>query len=315
MCVIISIYNESKNDKRKSFLADNLKSFSKYNDDGTARYSFSSVADLPEQYTRDLKTTTQKGFESILEKYNINHFHFRNATKSKVKKDNIHFWKWENWLFAHNGICSDYENEKTADSYILFKKLIAEKCISGKHNINMQKIAKIVGGLNFWGRLILINTETKSTYYFGDWHLYLIDKNIMVVSTTTIGTGSNSFYGIEFDATNTEVVEKKMDGVFKINPVRKEFKEYDIEFSGKSYYYGNYKSYGDYYQTKSAPIASPGAAEYKACQYGELWPELPDLSDEPVIPEMGKTVKKEKSELAQSVYPNNKEIQQLWKTL
>ena len=267
MCVIISIYNEAENESRKSLLADNLKSFSKQNDDGTAHFGFNANHPEKVRYVRDLKNETQEGFENILSRYNVNHFHFRSATKSKVSESNVHFWKYKNWVFAHNGIVSNFENEKTADSLILFRKLISENCFSGKHNINIQKITKIISTLSFWGRLIIINTDSKSAYYFGDYNLYLIDKKIMVISSTELNQSEVKFYGrgFENDSMSENIIHEKIDGIFKINPLKKHFKEYDVDFSP------SYKS--RYYGAGGMKFSQP-VYNYSD-EYPDLWPELP----------------------------------------
>ena len=237
MCVIISIYNEAETDKQKSFLADNLRQFSLTNPDGTAHFGVNTKHREKIRFARELRPS-QQVFEEVLSRYNVNHFHFRNATSGKADDNNIHFWKYKNWLFGHNGTVGEYTNKRFSDSLILFRRLIKEKCFNGKHNIDLVKIAGIIKGISFWGRLIFINTESGSVYYMGDYKLYLIDKNILIVSSAPLNTEAGlSFYGIGFETENpANIIKKDIQGVFKINPFRREFKEYDIDFDGRSYW-------------------------------------------------------------------------------
>lgn len=237
-------------------LIDNLYHYQVWNGDGTAHYGIDTARKGKMQYRRQLKLTGREFITEALSRYNVNHFHFRKATTGKINDKNIHFWKWENWLFAHNGtvgVADDKGREsEEADSLQLFNYLIAKKAVGKKNNINIKKICDLVGSLSFWGRLILINTETNSTYYFGDYKMYMLGSDILVVSSTDLNFGDiKGLYGIEFetDALPFGVFKKDIDGVFKINPLNRKFKDYDLDFGGRGYGYYNNSSKWDNVET------------------------------------------------------------------
>jgi hypothetical protein len=186
----------------------------------------------------------------LLKKYNVGHFHFRNATQGKIDTDNIHFWKYKNWIMAHNGQVYAEGTELLSDSNILFREFITAG-IFEKESLDINRINKIVKTKSFWGRLLFINTETKQSFYFGDFYLSVLDKKILVVSTKELQKDNLSIYGLQFQTQNTDIIEGKMEGIFRIDAKKQEFKKYKLEFNKKEYKepaenYGGYASDSPY---------------------------------------------------------------------
>jgi len=245
MCVIISIYNTKKDEKYNDVLKKNLFHFNTWNGDGKAHYGHGIEKGAKDKFSRQLKVTGEKWIDEVLDN-EVNHIHFRKATHGTVNVENVHFWESEEWIFAHNGMTEVGAQRLggSSDSKMLFEMLLKSGAIKGQ-NININRIADIVNGISFWGRLLIINRKTKSAYYFGDYHLYMLGKDMLVVSTQelTLNNG-RSIYGIPFDYQSTEILHNKFDGIMKINPIRREHKEYDIEFT-PSYGYSSLYD-GDY---------------------------------------------------------------------
>ncbi len=220
-------------------LKKNLFHFQTWNDDGTAHYGHDNEKGGADKFMRQFKMTGQDWLGEAVEK-EINHFHFRKATHGMVNLDNVHFWESDEWIFAHNGITETGATRLSgsSDSKMLFEMLLKNGAIKGQ-NIDIKRIADIIGEISFWGRLIIINRKTKSAYYFGDYHLYMLGKDILVVSSTELRLDNGrSIYGIPFNYESTDILHNKFSGILKINPIRKEHKEYDIEFTPSWHYQG-----------------------------------------------------------------------------
>ncbi len=232
MCVIISIYNNKKNNRKQEFLVENLFKFNAWNGDGTAFYGFDTDKETKNGYMRELKTTGEDIFNDLLEKYNILHFHFRNATQGMINKNNIHFWKFKNWIMAHNGQVWGYDETQDifSDSQLLFRDLAKAGCFE-KDFLDINRINRIVSEKHFWGRLIFINTENKQAYYFGDFYLSVLEKEILIISTAPLKHNDLILYGLQFKTENAEFIEGKIDGIFRIDAKKQATKRYKLPFN------------------------------------------------------------------------------------
>lgn len=234
MCVIISIYNNQNNRSKNQQLLDNLDHFQRENADGTAFFGWNTAHETKTGYLRSVKP--EEGFDKLLERYNIAHFHFRHATQGKINKDNVHFWKYKQWIMAHNGQIfggAEYQDE-LSDSNLLFREL-AKVGVFEKEKLDINKINKIVSQRYFWGRLIFVNTESKQTYYFGDFYLSVLDYNILIVSTQTLKKDDLILYGMMFQVQSRDIIEAKMEGIFKIDAKQEKLKKYKLNFNEKKY--------------------------------------------------------------------------------
>ena len=126
MCVILSIYQ--KTPIANQALIDKIKSLEKSNSDGIGIVAFNTKTKT--NYIQRNLDIDKIDLSKILSSFDIINIHLRNATAGKISKDNIHFWKYNNWVFSHNGQIFNYEKLKTqcskemSDSYIFFEKMI-----------------------------------------------------------------------------------------------------------------------------------------------------------------------------------------------
>ena len=245
MCVIISIYNNKKSEEKRDFLTNNLSHFNTWNADGTAFFGFDTERETKNGLLRDLKMAGKEIFSDLLKKYNVSHFHFRNATQGKVDNENIHFWKYKNWIMAHNGQVYAEGTELLSDSNLLFRDFI-NAGVFEKEYLDINRVNKIVKTKSFWGRLLFINTESKQSFYFGDFYLSVLDKKILVVSTTQLKKDKLEIYGLEFQTQASDIIEGKMEGIFRIDAKKQEFKKYKLEFNKKDYSGGSFNEYDEY---------------------------------------------------------------------
>lgn len=165
------------------------------------------------------------------------HIHLKPKEKNEHLKgmifDKEFITKLENYsklLCEHNEIKSDI----ISDSNLLFREFI-KNGIFEKDILDINRVNKIVKSKTFWGRLLFINTETKQNYYFGDFFLSALNKNILVVSTKALEKDKVSLYGMEFEGDNKDIIESKIEGIFRIDAKKQEFKKYKLEFNKIDY--------------------------------------------------------------------------------
>jgi len=246
MCVIISIYNNNKDKTKNDFLEKCLQEYQQGNVDGTAFFGYDSEKELKHGYLRELKPCKNL-FGSLLEKYNIGHYHFRQATSGLKNIDNLHLWKYKNWVMAHNGVVYDEDNGGyLSDSNLFFKGLSKAGCFD-KDYLDINKINKIVCKKHFWGRLLFVNTDNKQVYYFGDFILSVVNNDILVVSTKKLASDVLDLYGIRFETQNKDIIQANLDGIFRIDSKKQIVKKYKLEFNKKDYSEGYKTKYVDPY--------------------------------------------------------------------
>jgi len=212
------------------------------NKDGTGAYCFNQNDN--KVYQARTMTETKLGIKNSLKDFDIVNYHFRSSTGGEHGLLNIHFWKIGKWVFAHNGTASNFQKGKECDSLGLFKTMIKKHFLSQEGYINIKKIKKFINDSTFWGRFILINSETKKIYYFGDWHIYLINRSYLVITSSIVNFESKEtieMLGITFETDEEiplEILETKLDGIFTFS-FNEGFILEDNEFK-KSYSYKDY---------------------------------------------------------------------------
>jgi len=234
MCIILSVYNDGKPEKEVvKRIKDIIIEESRFNGDGISILTINP--DKPEKRLKKLKLP-EKAIDKLLsENHNIN-FHLRNATTGKINTDNLHFWRYEDWYFGHNGMIAKYNFGKDAekcDSLKFFEGLLGEKLIGDNGNINYKKIKKFSKTLGLWGRFILVNAKFKKVYYFGDWKVYFLKgekSKSLVISSKDLGfEKEQSFYGFEFQGKDDNVLEDDFEGILVMDVKKKLHKIKDDE--------------------------------------------------------------------------------------
>lgn len=238
MCFICSGISIKKDDKLVYPIVNMLSDGQDSNKDGTGAYCF-NYEDNKIYQARTLKETSL-GFQNAIKDFDVVNYHFRTSTGGEKGLLNVHFWKIGKWAFAHNGTAKDFEKGKCCDSLGLFKTMLKKHLLSQEGYINTKKIKKFINSSTFWGRFILINTETRKMYYFGDWHVYLINRSYMVI-TSAIATFESkemvNMLGLSFETeeeTPLEVLECKLDGIFTYSK-KEGFIIHDNEFKVWNY--------------------------------------------------------------------------------
>ena len=244
MCynLVLKTFEVNKKQKKevKNLLKEIFREFS-YNDDGAFLYN-----SLTSQIIR---TLDYNEFEKKLENLKINnntllHMHLRKATSGSISEQNIHGWRFDNYICSHNGYYgmsfSKKELNDNSDSYEFFNK--------NKDAINEEDIDNIDVD-NFFGvaycnsldsskLLIISKHKTAKLYYL---------KSLVIISNESLDSLMSQYYEVgdfKFKMTvpKTEIENKVVlldTNSFKILKQR-EIRDY--------YYYYSYKSnYSDIY--------------------------------------------------------------------
>jgi len=197
MCynLILKTININKKQKKevKNLLKEIFKEF-RYNDDGAFLFN-SSVNQI-------IRTLDYAQFEKKLQNLKIDnntllHMHLRKATSGSVSEQNIHGWRFENYICSHNGYygygyyytLNKSKLDDNSDSYEFFEK--------NKDAINSENIEAIdVEG--FYGvaycnsldssRLLIISKHKSAKLY------YL--KNLILISNESLDSILSQYYTI-----------------------------------------------------------------------------------------------------------------------
>jgi len=228
MCVILSIYQTDKKDTNlQETLLSLITQLQFKNSDGSGVIAFNSN-NKKRFYHRALKIKRDP-IKQTLSNFDIVNFHFRTATRGKICKENVHFWRKGNWLFAHNGAILGYGENKYADSLLFFNELLKKKLLKENGRIKYQAIKKLANKSNFWGRFIIINQKNRRIYYLGDFHTYLLNRKTLLISSQTINfTNYVEFYGMYFESKmGLNMMKGKIDGIRYFDISKKNFKIID----------------------------------------------------------------------------------------
>jgi hypothetical protein len=117
--------------------------------------------------------------------------HCRASTVGKVNKSNVHGWKKRGWKFLHNGSVSGFagqgiEQDKS-DTLKFFEEFVQGMGESREETEVAMIIEDMVQVRQFWGRAMLLDEQSDKLYLVGDWELYIVDKQYVVLSSTAIG--------------------------------------------------------------------------------------------------------------------------------
>jgi predicted glutamine amidotransferase len=241
MCVIATIVKKNQNKNIEEALKMSLKNFEDVQPHGSGFVGISIIdkkdkkgkKEKQARYAFDKQLTM--GLDRIAENMESSqcvNYHFRTKTTGDVDLKNIHFWKRGRWIFAHNGWVSQYGDSyqagkarKEVDSYLFFKELISQEALKDNGKIDWNKIGEIDRAKSFSGRFLLIDSELHRLYYYGDFHLYLFERDIMALCSTTIDLISQvDFFKYTFTmAPSIEIIHKKIDGVHCLDLVDNSF--------------------------------------------------------------------------------------------
>lgn len=244
MCVIISVYQKQK--KINNTIIDKVDELRFSNPDGIGVVGFDSNK---KHWTTKRELNIDKStIKKVFQDSNVINIHLRSSTAGKINKTNVHFWENGDWMFAHNGVITEYSQDKfLSDSRIFFDRLITYGYIGENGKIKYKKIKKMMNKLTYWGRFILINTKTNKIYYFGDFHAYMMNKNTLIISTQSINFNDYfDLYGVVFREKNkNEVMKVKMKGIFYIDIDKETLKQIEDKDLATSYYGGGFKQWNN----------------------------------------------------------------------
>lgn len=241
MCQITTVIKITEDEKVARAITNMMLEAQNTNDDGTGEYSFNMKGEF--HHERKVFETLD-GMMENLKKFDVINYHFRRSTGGELSEHNIHFWKIGNWALAHNGTATSYKEEKDSDTLALFKDLIRKNYLGVGSRINIKKIKKLLSNTTFWGRIVIINTQTKKMYFFGDFYAYYINRSYVVLTSCTETfefKEAVSVLGLTFEAdeeTKLEVMEGKMDGIFSYD-FENGFLIIDTEMKETTSYYNN----------------------------------------------------------------------------
>lgn len=162
--------------------------------------------------------------------------HFRFATVGKKDISNVHGWEASGFQFLHNGGVSEYEPERDrygyrvkddkglewehTDSKMLFDDLrlrIMKEGVSDKKII--RAIKWTINNCSFWGRAVLIDKIHDKAFLFGDWRVYLAEKQYLVFSSHDISFEQDyqlKTHGCKFEYSVQPFLESTFDGIVLI---------------------------------------------------------------------------------------------------
>jgi len=221
MCFVASIYQEGqREEKMLDVLAEALQTQLYDNPDGFALIGM-DVGKNKMEIVKGLEICDDRTKE-MLERYDVLHLHFRKSTSGKIAEDNIHFWNYENWFMAHNGMFSyvEYEDKVMCDSLLFFKDLAMKRLLL-KKKIRIQKVRKMIEK-TAWGRFIFVNKKYQTVYYFGDFNVQLMmggKGQTVIVSSKALKLLPKVFcWGLSFvDTQEVKVLAGEIDGIFRMN--------------------------------------------------------------------------------------------------
>lgn len=227
MCVIISVIKNENDEKVLEGLRGQLAEFGNSNPDGTGLLTIKEDGSV--EIRRELEIPTNELLQAIKDNP-FTSIHFRNATTGEVNNDNIHFWKIGNWAFCHNGSAYTKEEMKDlglCDSFVFFRQLIKTKCLKNNGKIDIEKTKKLIDAISFWGRFLIINTEKKKAYFFGDYHANLFNDKTLVISSTAVDLSiKKTFYGLIFtkeDDGGIEKIDNDLEGIVELDLKKRVF--------------------------------------------------------------------------------------------
>lgn len=156
--------------------------------------------------------------------------HFRMASTGSPCLQNCHWWSKQGWNFMHNGIVNNFsyqtqgDTDDSTDSEQFFDSLLEEIGKTPAIKDVIEVIDEQVDRKWFSGRAILYHAKSDRAFIFGDWQLYLINSNYLVISSKPLSLDvlgqTETQAGFKFvreDPTNLDIKSLEIDGIGIIN--------------------------------------------------------------------------------------------------
>lgn len=236
-CGILSIYQLRKDRQVQEAINDIVSELTFGYTDG-ASYLCLNFKNNRIKHKRQLNPFFQTETIPLFNNYDVLNFHFRQKTYGEVALKNVHLWQVGNWYFAHNGWGGRYKNEgakNLTDSLLFFKEIVKRNYIRKNNACYTKKIKELASDNNVSGKFILINKKSKRIYYFGDFHVYLLDRKALVISSEELDFKEWVFsFGMIFSVKdyNLEIAEKEIDGIYVMDLKKRKLKEIDEDSFG-----------------------------------------------------------------------------------
>jgi hypothetical protein len=233
--VIISL-NQSNKEKSKRIIEDTLEEQAFYNPDGFSLVSSSlKMNRINQAKTLDRKTA----LEAISQDNSpLLFYHFRLATSGQKNAEGLHFWRRNNFLFAHNGSSHNLPvGSPLVDSQYFFYQLISR--INDKERNKPFQVAKVLkeefGGQI--GRFQLLDLKNGRAYFVGDWKAYLINNDYLLISSGSLSfSQERKVKGLSFSKGINNILKATFRGVYSLEKGNF-FKLANInDYSGSSYF-------------------------------------------------------------------------------
>lgn len=296
MCVLLSIYKKNKDNSNNVMLTRKIIELATRNHDGIAMVgSFHGSKDVEEFHSL---TATHKKVYEFLEKFDQVDIHMRFATTGTVSVENTHFWKIADWRFAHNGTVPKFSGKDSdlVDSYIFFRQLHQVGALKQNGYMRLKKVAGLVKDTNLWGRFLLTNRRNHKAYFYGNFHTYLINENVLVVASQTLDFDPTiDFMGLKFKSSD-KILKGDFDGLLCIDTrdLKSHFKSLDKKFpwqKGGTYDH-NYGNYSYHNRSDDWDRNSTDSSEFTVEELAELDKEMreDDIKTGRVTKEIVKTV-------------------------
>jgi len=232
MCYILA-YNV-KSEKDKKFILETLKEKWRLNNNGISGV-FNGSNSLRSMFFSD-NLIKQK-----IDKSNSGAFHLRLATSGSVDESNLHFWRFGDYFFAHNGYVMGLNSNTKADSLLFLERIFSDN----KDNV-IKKIKNGISKYRFSGRLIGINKD--EAILFGDWFIYYTKTGGVLISSSSLNKYLSKYIflgdvSIEIKDEKFIIGEEKIDGIYRF-VFKKNVFEYIDEIKRFNYLNDYYRSLG-----------------------------------------------------------------------
>jgi hypothetical protein len=277
MCFLTTVIKIKSNEEIANSIADVLFDEQDSNKDGTGAFCFNKENNVT--YVGRIMRESREQILHNIENFDVVNYHFRNGTGGVKDETNVHFWKIGKWLFAHNGTASSFQQGEECDSLGLFKTMAKKRMIGENGFINIKKIKKFISDSTFWGRFILINSQNRRMYFFGDYHAYLLNKSYLVLASSICNfklKKTLNVIGIKFEVDNEveiETLEASLDGVISYS-FQKGFIQIEDKLKEAYDYTKNWKKVQEKNAGKDDKSQDQKIEEYYAKGYGENYEEF-----------------------------------------
>lgn len=208
MCIILTLAQKVKNKETQADFNRVVDIGKAYNSDGIGLIAFNKTGVV--HSFRDMVKPSQS-LEQVIAKYSNTLVHLRLATAGDKTADNVHFWQWNNWYFAHNGIVGQLTAGKAKSDSLQFFEAICQKGLLQKNGLlNHKGIEKLSNKYNLSGRFVLFNSILRVGYYFGNWYAYKLQNSLVISSQSISLVEATPFFGFTFTTPRPTIKEKEI---------------------------------------------------------------------------------------------------------